>query len=53
MPGSGFTGASAGDLARAQAQVFAFNWLEHGNPGADKLEAAAKQLPSKGNKCEA
>jgi hypothetical protein len=52
MPGSGFTGASAGDLARAQAQVFAFNWLEHGNPGADKLEAAAKQLPSNGNKCE-
>jgi len=53
MPGSGFTGASAGDLARAQAQVFAFNWLEHGNPGADKLEIAAKQLPSNGSKCEA
>jgi hypothetical protein len=53
MPGSGFTSASAGDLARAQAQVFAFNWLEHGNPGADTLEAAAKQLPSNGNKCEA
>jgi hypothetical protein len=53
MPGSGFTGASAGDLARAQAQVFAFNWLEHGNPGAKKLDHAAKQLPSNGTKSEA
>jgi hypothetical protein len=48
MPGSGFTGASAGDLARAQARVFAFNWLEHGNPGAEKLELAATQFPSNG-----
>jgi hypothetical protein len=46
MPGSGFTAASARDLARAQAQVFAFDWLEHGNPGADKLEIAVKQRPS-------
>ena len=53
MPGSGFTGASAGDLARAQAQVFAYDWLEHGNPGAEKLDLAAKQLPSNGNKSEA
>ena len=53
MPGSGFTGASAGDLARSQARVFAFGWLEHGNPGAEKLELAAKQLPSNGTKSEA
>ena len=48
MPGSGFTGASAGELAKAQARVFAFDWLEHGNPGAEKLEQAAKQAPSNG-----
>ena len=53
MPGAGFTGASAGDLARAQAQVFAYDWLEHGNPGAEKLDLAAKQHPSNGNKSEA
>jgi len=53
MPGSGFTGASADELARAQARVFAFNWLEHGNPGSEKLELAAKQLPSNGTKSEA
>jgi len=52
MPGSGFTGASASELARAQAQVFSFNWLEHGNPGAEKLEQAAKKLPSNGTKSE-
>ena len=48
MPGAGFTGASASDLATAQARVFAFNWLEHGNPGAEKLEQAVKQSPSNG-----
>jgi len=48
MPGSGFTGASAGELAKAQARVFIFDWLEHGNPGAEKLEQAAKQSPSNG-----
>jgi len=53
MPGPGFTGASASDLARAQAQVFAKDWLEHGNPGAEKLELAVKQLPSNGSKGEA
>ena len=46
LPGTGFTGAS--DLALAQAQVFAFNWLEQGNPGSEKLEAATKALPSNG-----
>lgn len=48
MPGPGFTGASAGDLARAQAQVFAFDWLKYGNPGNQKLEMAAMQCPSNG-----
>ena len=49
LPGSGFTGASAGELAAAQAKVFAFGWLQHGNPGAEKLEQAVKQLPSNGH----
>ena len=53
MPGSGFTGASAGELAKAQARVFAYNWLEHGNPGAEKLEQALKQAPSNGTKSDA
>ena len=50
LPGSGFTGATASELASAQAKVFAHNWLEHGNPGVEKLEAAVKQLPSIGPK---
>lgn len=53
MPGSGFTGASARDLAKEQARVFSFNWLGHGNPGADKLEQAVKQNPSNGAKGDA
>jgi hypothetical protein len=53
MPGSGFIGASAGDLAKAQARVFAFNWLEHGNPGSNKLEQAVKEAPSNGAKGDA
>ena len=48
LPGSGFTGASAGELGKAQARVFAFNWLEHGNPGAEKLEQAVIKAPSNG-----
>lgn len=52
MPGYGFTGASAGDLAQAQSQVYAFDWLEHGNPGADTLEQAVQDRPSKGAKSE-
>ena len=53
MPGSGFIGASAGELAKAQARVFAYNWLEHGNPGAEKFEQAAKQAPSNSGKGDA
>ena len=48
LPGSGFTGASAGELAAAQARVFEFAWLEHGNPGVEKLESAVTALPSNG-----
>jgi hypothetical protein len=50
LPGSGFTGASAGELASSQARVFAFNWLEHGNPGSDQLELAVKRSPSNAGK---
>lgn len=50
MPGSGFIGALAADLAKAQARVFAFNWLEHGNPGSEKLEQAVKAAPANGAK---
>jgi hypothetical protein len=49
LPGSGFTGASASELARAQMEVFGFDWLEHGNPQPDKLESAVKLLPSNGS----
>jgi alkylated DNA nucleotide flippase Atl1 len=48
LPGSGFTGAAATDLAQAQMAVLDFDWLEHGNPGADALDAAAKARPSNG-----
>lgn len=46
LSGSGFTGASAPEFARAQAEVFAKDWLEHGNPQPDKLASAAQQRPS-------
>src|SRR3546814_16329686 len=39
LPGSGFTGASAGDLAKAQMSVFSQDWLAHGNPKPEKLAA--------------
>lgn len=48
LPGHGFTGASAGDLAKEQMQVFTQDWLLHGNPQPEKLEAAVTQLPSNG-----
>ncbi|RKT43841.1 hypothetical protein [Thiocapsa rosea] len=48
LPGAGFTGASASDLARKQMEVFAFDWLEHGNPQPGKLEAAVHDWPSNG-----
>jgi len=48
LPGSGFTGASASDLAKAQMTVFSYDWLIHGNPQPEKLELAVTQLPSNG-----
>lgn len=48
MPGSGFTGATAPEFAKAQADVFAFDWLAHGNPGEEKFEVAVKARPSNG-----
>ncbi|WP_295401629.1 hypothetical protein [uncultured Thiocystis sp.] len=48
LPGSGFTGASALELAKAQMAVFSFDWLEHGNPQPSKLEAAVLQQASNG-----
>jgi hypothetical protein len=41
LPGAGFHGASAERFASEQARVFAFDWLEHGNPGVEKLEDAS------------
>jgi hypothetical protein len=48
LPGSGFTGASASELGKAQMAVFAFDWLEHGNPQPEKLESAVQGHPSNG-----
>ena len=48
LPGSGFIGASAGELAKAQMSVFSEDWLARGNPNPDALEAAVLKLPSNG-----
>ena len=48
LPGSGFTGASASDLAKAQQAVFSEDWLAHGNPNPDALEDAVVSNPSDG-----
>lgn len=48
LPGPGFTGATAAEFAKAQAETFATDWLAHVNPQADKLEAAVKTRPSNG-----
>jgi hypothetical protein len=47
LPGSGFTGATAADFGKAQAQVFSKDWLEHGNPQPEELENAVVQHPSR------
>jgi hypothetical protein len=47
-PGSGFIGATASEFAKAQADVFATDWIEHGNPQPDRLEAAVRERPSNG-----
>lgn len=48
LPGSGFTGASASEFGAALNEAFAFDWLAHGNPQPEKLDAAVKTLPSNG-----
>ena len=48
LPGSGFTAATAQEFAQAQSRVFAFDWLKHGNPQPEKLEAAVAALLSNG-----
>jgi hypothetical protein len=48
LPGSGFTGASAADLAKAQMSVFSHDWLAFGNPNPEALEASVVQRPSNG-----
>ena len=48
LPGSGFTGAAAAALDKAQADVFAKDWLEHGNPQPANLELAVRERPSNG-----
>lgn len=46
LPGPGFTGASAKDLAKSQMDVFSFDWIFHGNPQPEVLENAVIKLPS-------
>ena len=48
LPSSGFSAATAGELAKKQLDVFAFDWLEHGAPTPDELERAVKERPSRG-----
>ena len=48
LSGPGFTGGSVSTFARAQADVFAKDWLAQGNPQPDKVEFAVKALPSNG-----
>ena len=46
LPGPGFSGVTASEFAKAQAEVFATDWLEHGNPQPEKLEIAVQERPS-------
>lgn len=48
VPGEGFTGASPTELESQQRRVFAFDWMEHGNPGVDAFESATRERPSNG-----
>lgn len=48
LPGAGFTGASAHHLTSALAEIYEMDWLRLGNPQAEKLESAVRQLPSNG-----
>ncbi len=51
LPSSGFSAASAGELAKKQLEVFAFDWIEHGAPKPKELEQAVKELPSRTGHC--
>ena len=46
MPGAGFIGASASELGQAQVEVFQYDWLGKGNPGAEDLGQAVQTLPT-------
>jgi len=48
LPGPGFMGAPASEFAKAQMDVFEYDWLDHGNPQPDKLEQAVQRLPTNG-----
>jgi hypothetical protein len=37
-------------LGSAQAKVYGYDWLKHGNPGAEKLDLAVKAVPSNGQR---
>lgn len=48
LPGSGFTGATAGEYAKKQLDVFVFDWLQHGAPTPELLDRASAERPSRG-----
>ena len=48
LPGPGCVVDTAAAFAGSLAAVYSFDWLEHGNPQPDKLDAAVKRLPSNG-----
>ncbi|MCK4998813.1 MAG: hypothetical protein KAS23_04730 [Anaerohalosphaera sp.] len=47
-PGSGFTGATLDEYAKAYMDVFKYDWLKHGNPQPEALEEAVLKQPSNG-----
>lgn len=52
LPGPGFSAANAGEYARKQLDVFAFDWMEHGAPTPEALGRAASERPSRGSSAE-
>jgi hypothetical protein len=46
QPGEGFIAAA--DVPQAQAEVFAYGWLDRAAPTADQFAAAVSRLPSCG-----
>ena len=48
VPGTGFTGTSATEYAKAYMEVYECDWLGHGNPQPEKLEQAVQKHPSNG-----